>query len=494
MNKDLIKLPAYKLSKMLTDKKVTSVEIVEAFLNQAEKHKNLNAYITLTKDYALQKAKESDARIKEGKQLSKLDGIPVAVKDNFLTKGIKTTNASGFYKNFIPPYESTITKKLQDLGAICIGKTNMDEFAMGSDNTTSYFGYVINPWRGNSNTDKVPGGSSGGSAAAVAAKTAPLALGTDTGGSIRQPSAFCGVVGLKPTYGICSRFGIFAFASSLDQAGPITGNVLDNAMLLEAIAGYDNNDTTMYPKTLKYDFTSNISNKLKDIKIGVIKENEDFNISEEVRGCYNNTIKLLKSLGYNVKTVSFPRAKYVLSVYYIIAPVEAMSNFSRYDSIRYGERENGNNLFEIYKNSRSKGFGKEVKSRILMGTYNVLKENFQTYMNACKVRSLIAEDFKNMFNEVDFIITPTTSTTAFDLGKSSSYTDLEMYYNDIFTVGANLAGVPAISLPTALSSKEGLPVGMQFIGNHYSEEKLYNLAYNLEQSFNFEELPNLLKD
>lgn len=493
MNTELIKLPAYMLSKMLEEKKVTSVQIIEAFLNQAEKHKSLNAYITLTKDYAIQKAKEADARIKDGKQKSKLDGIPIAIKDNFLTKGIKTTNASFFYKNFIPPYESTITQKLQDSGVICIGKTNMDEFAMGSDNTTSYFGPVINPWRGNTDTDKVPGGSSGGSAAAVAAKTAPLALGTDTGGSIRQPAAFCGNVGLKPTYGICSRFGIFAFASSLDQAGPISGNVIDNAMLLELIAGFDNNDTTMQPKTLKYDYTSNITNKVKDVTVGIIKENDDFSISEGVRACYDNTIKLLKSLGYNIKTISFPRAKYVLSVYYIIAPVEAMSNFSRYDGVRYGERESGNNLFDIYRNSRSTGFGKEVKSRILMGTYNVLKENFQTYINACKVRSLIAEDFKNMLSEVDFILTPTTSTTAFDLGKRNSYTDLEMYYNDIFTVGANLSGVPAISLPAGISS-EGLPIGMQFIGNYYSEAALYNFAYNLEQNFNFNILPNLLKD
>ncbi|KAL0263806.1 UNVERIFIED_CONTAM: hypothetical protein PYX00_011105 [Menopon gallinae] len=346
---------------------------------------------------------------------------------------------------------------------------------------------------GKNQEQKVPGGSSGGSAAAVAARMAPLALGTDTGGSVRQPAAYCGVVGLKPTYGLCSRYGIFAFASSLDQAGTLTNNVTDNAMLLEVIAGFDNKETTMVKHNNSYDYTSNLKNFSKDFSVGVIKEYEEFAINEEVKKAYLQTINKFKSMGATIKYVSFPRAEYVLPVYYIIAPVEAMSNFARFDGIRYGNRAEGKSLFEIYQNSRSNGFGKEVKSRILMGTYNVLKENFEFYIKACKVRTLIAQDFKDMLQEVDFIVTPTTSTPAFDLKSSSKLTALEMYYNDIFTVGISLAGLPAISIPTCVSS-EGLPIGMQLIGNYYQELSLYQLAYRLEQEVNFNILPDLLQN
>ncbi|MGV3278496.1 Asp-tRNA(Asn)/Glu-tRNA(Gln) amidotransferase subunit GatA [Rickettsiales bacterium LUAb2] len=484
----LIDYTVTELEDLLSKKQVTSVEITAQYLENISKHKDLNAYITVTENLALEAAKAADVRINNNQKLSKLDGIPLAIKDNFLTKGVKTTNASKFYSEFIPPFESTITQMLKDAGMVCLGKTNMDEFAMGSSNQTSYFGEVKNPWVGNDNAPKVPGGSSGGSAAAVAAKIAPLALGTDTGGSIRQPAAFCGIVGLKPTFGLCSRFGIFAFASSLDQAGPMSRNVLDNALLLNHMVGYDPKESTMLPFD-KPDYVENISKgNIKKFKVGIIKEYEQYNIHPDIKAAYQNTIKLMEKEGIEVKELSFPRHNLVIPVYYIIAPVEASSNLARYDGIRYGNRVNGDNLLEIYQNSRTSGFGDEVKTRILTGTFNLLSDNFPTTINAAKIRSVITQDFANIFKEVDFILSPTAANTAFALDEKVD--PMEMYYSDVFTGSVNLAGIPAISLPHSLATN-GMPIGLQLIGNYYSEASIYQMSYWLEQQFNFNFVPSL---
>lgn len=482
----LTKYSALELASELEAGNCSSVEATSEYLAKIDEHTSLNAFITTTPELALAAAKASDERRAAGQTLSIFDGVPLAVKDNFLTKGITTTNASRFYEKFVPPYESTITHKLNVAGLVTLGKTNMDEFAMGSDNTTSYFGPVINPWRGDSEGNKVPGGSSGGSAVAVAAGLAPLALGTDTGGSIRQPAAFCGLVGMKPTYGTCSRRGIFSFASSLDQAGPMTRTVKDNAQLLTLMAGEDKGDSTMAEHPTK-DFSALIGEGFKKVTIGIIKEYEKFPVSPEVMGKYEEALQNLRNLGATLKEVSFPYANDVLPIYYIIAPVEAASNFARYDGIRYGRRAEGDSLFEVYQNSRSEGFGAEVKSRILVGTYNVLQQNFHIYLQACKVRRLVAEEYRKIFDTVDLIATPTTTITAFGLDNSHDIPPLEMYYNDIFTVGANLAGIPALSMPIGLSTSS-LPVGLQLCGSYYSEAQLYQVAHALEEVSDFKHL------
>ena len=481
-----------------------------------EKEKDINAFITITTDEALEQAKQIDQELAKCKQednnaekckeynegsndknksgskdrtLGKFAGIPIGIKDNLCTKGTKTTCASKMLENFVSPYDATVVKKLNDEGIISLGKLNMDEFAMGSSTENSAFKITHNPW----NLNKVPGGSSGGSAAAVAANLVPWALGSDTGGSIREPSSFCGVVGLKPTYGLVSRYGLVAFASSLDQVGPITKDVTDCAMLLNIISGYDENDSTSfdlynnenspYYKKEKIDYTKSLKNDVKGMKIGVPKEFFGEGINSEVKEKLEEAIKLYKEMGAEVSECSLNVADYALATYYIIACAEASSNLGRFDGIRYGYRtKNFTNLKELYKNSRTEGFGDEVKRRIILGTY-VLSSGYYDayYKKAQKVRTYVKEQFDKCFAKYDLLLTPVAPTTAFDIG-SKSNNPLEMYLADICTVSINIASVPAISVPCGFDSNN-MPVGMQLIGNRFSEEKILNAAYAFEQNF-----------
>ncbi|UQY80415.1 Glutamyl-tRNA(Gln) amidotransferase subunit A [Candidatus Hepatincola sp. Av] len=469
-------------SKKLQSKEISSLELTTAYIESSKKLKPLNIYITETFEQALKQAAAADARYSKGQPLSPIDGIPIGVKDIFLTKGIKTTNASKFLSNFIAPYESTVTNNLLNAGYVCLGKINMDEFAMGSDNLSSFYGAVINPWVGEDKKERVAGGSSGGSAAGVAAKAFCAALGTDTGGSIRQPASFTGTVGLKPTYGTCSRYGIVAFASSLDQAGPITRTVTDNAMLLQHMAGYDNQDSSMKPfQTPNY--ASKIGKSIKGLKIGLVKEYLDVSLPECVKKNFNRAIKFLQEEGAEIVEVSLPRSKYALPIYYIIAPAEASSNLARFDGVRYGNRAKADNIEDLYFNSRGEGWGFEVKLRVLVGTYNLLHENFGKFIHATKVRRLITEDFSNAFKKVDAILTPTTNSEAFPLHEKVN-NSIERYFSDFFTVTANLTGLPAINIPMGLSDNN-LPLGIQLIGNYYEEPELYQIAYMLEQKADF---------
>ncbi len=479
------------LIERLESKELTSVKIVSSYIEASKKAKELNVYITELFDEALKQAKLSDQRRAEGKALSRIDGIPIGVKDIFLTKGIKTTNASKFLENFIPPYESTVTQNLLNAGAIFIGKLNMDEFAMGSGNLTSAFGCVINPWKAEDNENRVPGGSSGGSSAGVSARCFPVALGTDTGGSIRQPAAFCGLVGMKPTYGTCSRYGVISFASSLDQPGPITRNVKDNAIMLQHMASYDKKDASMVKHQIE-NYEAKIGKSIKGMKIGIPKEYFPEVLSDKLKEYKNNLISILKKLEAEVVDISLPHSEYSLAVYYMVAPAEASSNYSRFDGIRYGKRSQENTLEDIYFESRSKYWGSEVKRRILVGTYNTTVAHFDRYIQAAKVRRLIANDFIEAFKKVDVILTPTTTSPAFTINNVPT-DPIEMYLNDIFTITANLVGVPAISIPVGLSD-EKLPLGMQLIGNFYKESSLYQVAHLLEQEINFNELPSFVKN
>ncbi len=488
---ELLNLTLKEASLKLEKKEISSKELTEAYIESSNKADELNLYITKTFDTAMQAAIASDKRRTIGKSLSNLDGIPIGVKDIFLTKGIRTTNASNFLEDFIPPYESTVTQNLIDAGYICLGKLNMDEFAMGSANITSYFGNVINPWKSSDNKDRVPGGSSGGSSAAVSARSCLIALGTDTGGSIRQPASFCGLVGLKPTYGVCSRYGIIAFASSLDQAGIISRDVEDNAFLLQHIAGYDAKDSSMI-KFSKPDYSSLIGKSIKGLRVGVPKEYYSESLSSEIKNYWHKTSNWLREEGAIIVDISLPHTEYALPVYYIIAPAEAYSNLAKFDGIRYGKRsKNAKNLGEVYTKSRKEGWGIEVKRRVLVGSYNLLTENFHRYMQAAKIRRLITNDFIDAFKTVDVILTPTTTSPAFAVDESPS-DPLEMYYNDLFTVTANLAGLPAISLPVGLST-DGLPIGMQLIANYFKESELYSYSYIVQKKANFKELSTFVQ-
>ncbi len=487
---NILNLSLKDLSKKLQSKEISSTDIVNAYINSSQIGDELNVYITKTFELALKEAKLSDDRWAQNKQLSQFDGIPIGIKDIFLTKGIKTTNGSNFLSDFIAPFESSVTQKLKDLGYICLGKLNMDEFAMGSGNLTSYFKPVINPWMASDNKKLVPGGSSGGSSAGIASRSFVVALGTDTGGSIRQPASFSGIVGLKPTYGVCSRFGIIAFASSLDQAGPMSRNVEDNAILLNQIAGYDEKDSSQI-KFNKPDYTSKIGKDIKGLKVGLPKEYFSDKLSSQIRDYWKSTANILEKQGAEIIDISLPHTQYALPVYYIIAPAEASSNLSRFDGIRYGKRASGESLEDIYLNSRTQGWGEEVKRRILIGTYNVLTENYDKYLQATKVRRLITQDFINAFSKVDVILTPTTTSSAFPIDESPN-NPLEMYYNDIFTVTANLAGLPAMSIPVGLCEKS-LPIGMQLIGNYHNEDELYKISYVLESEIKFNELSTFVK-
>ena len=465
--------------KALKNKEISSFELTNAYLNAIENTSNLGAYLDIQKDYALQMAKKSDEKISQG-MAGPLEGVPIAVKDMFCTKDIKTTASSKILENFYPTYESTVTQNLWDDGAVMLGKLSCDEFAMGSSNETAAKGNVINPW---SKTNPIsPGGSSGGSAAAVAARSALAATGTDTGGSIRQPAAFCGITGLKPTYGRCSRWGIVAFSSSLDQAGPLTRTVSDAAIMLNSMAGYDNKDSTSANIEMP-DLTSFLDKSIKGKKIGIPKEYTQDGISEDIVKFYDTSIQFLKDSGAEIIPVSLPHTKYALPVYYIIAPAEASSNLARYDGVRYGIRNEAENLDEMYELTRGNGFGEEVQRRIMIGTY-VLSSGYYDayYLKAQKVRRLIKEDFEKAFENVDFLLTPSTPSTAFELGQKQD--PIKMYLNDIFTVPASLAGLPGISIPVGLD-KTGLPVGIQLIANSFDEPNLISVAHTLEKSANF---------
>jgi aspartyl-tRNA(Asn)/glutamyl-tRNA(Gln) amidotransferase subunit A len=453
-----------------------------------ESSRSLNAFITETPEIALKSADSSDEKISKNTN-GPLEGLPIGVKDMFCTKGVLTTASSKMLSNFIPPYESTVTNNLWDNGAILLGKLNNDEFAMGSSNETSFYGPVINPWiKNNDKSPLVPGGSSGGSAASVAAHIGVGSLGTDTGGSIRQPAAFTGSVGLKPTYGRCSRWGIIAFASSLDQAGPITRNVKDNSILLESMCSHDLKDTTSSSKEIP-NFEKAVGKSIKGLKVGIPLEFIQDGMSDEILKMWENGKEWLKKSGAEIVDVSLPHTKYALPCYYIIAPAEASSNLARYDGVRFGHSVSSDDINNMYELTRSDGFGEEVKRRIMMGTY-VLSSGYYDayYLKAQKVRSLISNDYNEVFNKVDVLLTPSTPNSAFAINEK--YDDpLSMYLNDVFTVPANLAGLPAISVPSS-KDKNGLPLGLQLIGKPFDEETLYSFANIIEESSSFESIDN----
>jgi len=457
-------------------KEFTSEEVTEAFIKSSENSKKLNVYITDCFEQALKNAKNFDKK-KDFKGL--LSGVPLAVKDLFCTKNVKTTAGSKILHNFVPTYESTVTNNLWSQGAFLLGKLNCDEFAMGSSNETSFFGNVINPY----GKELVPGGSSGGSASALAAGLTPATIGTDTGGSIRQPASFTGTVGLKPTYGRCSRWGIVAFASSLDQAGPMTKNVEDCALLLQAMSGYDSKDSTSIDTKVE-DYSSKLTDKVKGLKIGIPKEYRVENMPKEIDDLWKKGIDYLKDAGAIIKNISLPHSKFALPAYYIVAPAEASSNLARYDGVKYGHRARGKNLIEMYENTRSEGFGDEVKRRILIGTY-VLSSGYYDayYLKAQKVRQLIKNDFDKSFEDVDAILTPSTPSSAFKIGDKTN-DPVSMYLNDIFTVPVNLSGLPAISVPAGYD-KNNLPLGLQLIGKPFDEQTILNLSLAIEKRANF---------
>ncbi|NPA15145.1 MAG: Asp-tRNA(Asn)/Glu-tRNA(Gln) amidotransferase subunit GatA [Deferribacteres bacterium] len=466
----------------LVDKgEVKPSEVLEAVVGRIEKvEERVKAYITLTFDEAFSSV--------ESKKLGRLSAVPIAVKDNICTKGIKTTCASKMLYNFVPPYDATVVKKMKKEGYVLIGKTNLDEFAMGSSTENSAFFTTRNPW----DLERVPGGSSGGSAAAVAADMCIAAIGSDTGGSIRQPASFCGVVGLKPTYGRVSRYGLVAFASSLDQIGPITKTVEDAAYLLEVISGKDELDSTSAPVEVEK-FTKALTGEVKGLKIALPKEYFSEGIDPEVKEAVLKCVRMLESEGAHVDEVSLPHTEYAISAYYIVAPAEASSNLARYDGVKYGFRaEEYTDLIDMYFKTRSQGFGNEVKRRIMLGTYSLASGYYDAYyLRAKKVRTLIRQDFERVFKDFDVIITPTSPTTAFKIGEKAS-DPLTMYLSDIFTVSVNLAGIPAVSIPCGMSG-ENLPIGLQVIGNFFEEAKILNVAYAVEKRINFREnnSPNL---
>ena len=474
---ELYEYSAHELAKMYRNKETTVVDVINSIYKRIEeKEPTIKAYLSLDKENALKEAKEIQEAFDRGEDLPTLAGIPIAIKDNICTNGIKTTCASKMLENFIPPYDATVIKKLKDNKCIMIGKVNLDEFAMGGSTENSAFQKTANPH----NIEYVPGGSSGGSAAAVAACEATLALGSDTGGSIREPASFCGIVGLKPTYGLVSRFGLVAFASSLDQIGPFAKNVTDTALLLNAISGVDENDATSVDIG-KVDYTEALVKDVSGLKIGLPKEFFGEGISSEVKEAVLKQVNELKEKGAIVEEFSMPIVDNALSIYYILSSAEASSNLSRFDGIKYGYRsENADNLNELYENSRSEGFGPEVKRRIMLGTYVLSSGYYDAYYNkALKARTLVVEEFNKAFSKYDVIIGPTAPTTAFKIGEKIS-NPLEMYLSDICTVPVNIAGVPAISVPVGFDSK-GLPIGMQIIGRAFDEKTILRVAYNTEK-------------
>lgn len=480
-------LTAHQIKDKFEKKEISCSEITESIYDRIGKvEKRLNSFIRLEKEAAVSRAKEVDAIIASGGSMGDLTGIPVSVKDNICTKNIATTCASKILENYIPIYNASVIERLEGKNYILVGKANMDEFAMGSSNENSYFGPARNPW----DTDRVPGGSSGGPAVSVAAGEAVCALGSDTGGSIRQPASLCGVVGFKPTYGLVSRYGLVAFASSLDQIGPITRDVEDCAAMLNAICGYDENDSTSI-KTEIHDYKKFLVPDIKGLKIGVpqelMVEGIDSGVKEKVMG----VIKIAEEMGAEVEEVSLPGLKHALSVYYIIAPSEASSNLSRFDGVRYGYRNmEAEALREMYKKSRSEGFGQEVKRRIMIGTYCLSAGYYDAYYEkAQRVRTIIINDFKKAFSRFDILISPTSPTTAFKIGEKVD-DPLTMYLSDICTIPVNLAGLPAVSIPAGLSG-DGLPVGVQIIGDILREDNILRAAYSLEKAIGFKDKPGL---
>ena len=476
------------LAVLLENNKISSKEVTSEYLKNIENGKELNCYNTISQEKALIDAEKSDERRKSQNLRSKYDGIPIGIKDLFCTKGVTTTASSRILSNFIPNYESTVTQNCDDAGLISLGKLNCDEFAMGSTNKTSFFGSVKNPWKSvNSDNELVPGGSSGGSAAAVSGDLCVASLGTDTGGSIRQPASFTGTVGLKPSYGRVSRWGIVAFASSLDQAGPITKTVEDAAILLDIISGHDEKDSTssVNPKENYYE---NLNSDIKGMKIGIPKEFRSDKLPASTQKSWDECANLLKTNGAEIVDISLPHTMSALPAYYIIAPAEASSNLARYDGVRYGLRVKGNDLIDMYEKTRSEGFGDEVKRRILIGTY-VLSSGYYDayYIKAQKIRSLIKSDYVEAFKKVDAILTPSTPSTAFEIANEPS-DPVQNYLNDIFTVPVNLAGLPGISIPYA-NDENNLPIGLQLITNSFEEQKLLNVAKNIEETINYSETP-----
>jgi aspartyl-tRNA(Asn)/glutamyl-tRNA(Gln) amidotransferase subunit A len=472
----------------LERKDFSSVELTSAFIERIDAlNPQLNAYVLTTPERALDSARASDARRAAG-AAGPLDGAPLGVKDLFCTEGVRTTAGSKILGNFVPPYESTVTSHLWRDGAVMLGKLNMDEFAMGSSNETSAFGPVVSPWKARgSNRALTPGGSSGGSAAAVSADLCLAATASDTGGSIRQPASFTGTVGIKPTYGLCSRFGMVAFASSLDQAGPITRTVEDAALMLTSMAGHDPKDSTSLQLPVP-DFSQFLGKSVKGLRIGVPEEYRIDGMPEEIARLWDEGVAWLKAAGCEIRSVRLPHTKYALPAYYIVAPAEASSNLARYDGMRFGYRGEGSALTEVYEMSRAEGFGDEVKRRILIGTY-VLSAGYYDayYLKALKVRARIAEDFTNAFREVDAILTPTTPSAAFPLGEKQD-DPVAMYLNDVFTVTTNLASLPGLSLPAGLDS-QGLPLGLQLIGRALDEGSLFSLASVMEAAAGFSARP-----
>ena len=473
---NIIDLKLFELVEKIKKKEISSTEVTKAFIDRSQKSKKLNSYITENFENALQKAKQFDEKPDFNK---KLPGIPLAVKDLFCTKNIRTTAGSKILENFIPTYESTVTQNILNEGGIIIGKLNCDEFAMGSSNETSYFGNVQNPISEN----LVPGGSSGGSSSALAAKLTPATIGTDTGGSIRQPASFTGTVGLKPTYGSCSRYGIVAFASSLDQAGPMTQNVKDCALMLEVISSYDNKDSTSVDFK-RGQYLKDLNENIKGKKIGIPKQYRVDGMPKEIDELWKKGMKIIEDNGGEIIEINLPNTNYALPTYYIVAPAEASSNLARYDGVKYGFRSKGENLIDMYEKTRSEGFGDEVKRRIMIGTY-VLSSGYYDayYLKAQKVRRLIKNDFDEAYKKVDAILTPSTPSSAFKIGEKTN-DPVSMYLNDIFTVPINLAGLPAISIPAG-HDKSGYPLGLQVIGKAFDEQNILNIAYSIEKNINF---------
>jgi aspartyl-tRNA(Asn)/glutamyl-tRNA(Gln) amidotransferase subunit A len=473
---------------LLTKKEISSKELVTAVLDRiASVDEKINAYITICRETALLQAEQADKDIAAGNS-APLTGIPIAVKDNICTENIKTTCGSKILYNFIPPYNATVMDKLNAAGAVLVGKTNMDEFAMGSSTETSAMGPTRNPW----DLSRIPGGSSGGSAAAVSADACLGAVGSDTGGSIRQPASHCGVVGIKPTYGRVSRYGLVAFASSLDQIGPLTKNVKDSALLLNVISGHDPKDSTSIPRDVP-DYTRSCSPGIKGMKIGIPKEYyATQGVDEDVLSAVKNAINIVESLGGECIDISLPLTDYAVAVYYVIAPSEASSNLARYDGVKYGYRKkDAADLMDMYQQTRSNGFGAEVKRRILLGTFSLSSGYYDAYYGkASQVRSLIRNDFSAAFEKCDAILSPVTPTPAFKLGENID-DPITMYLQDIFTISANLAGIPGMSIPCGFS-KDGLPIGLQLLGNYFSEEALIKVAYNVEHQLGlFDKKPAL---
>ena len=473
---NITSLTLSELVKNIRDKKLSSEETTKAYIERGEKSQDLNTYITEDFSNALKKSKIFDQ--KPNFDL-KLPGVPMAVKDLFCTNGVKTTAGSKMLSNFIPTYESTVTQNIWNEGAILLGKLNCDEFAMGSSNETSFFGNVQSPI----DKDLVPGGSSGGSASALAANLTPITIGTDTGGSIRQPASFTGTVGLKPTYGSCSRYGIVAFASSLDQAGPMSKNVKDCALLQEVISTYDEKDSTSI-NFKRNEYSKELTNNIKGMKIGIPKEYRVDGMPKEIEDLWSKGIEYIKDCGAEIIEITLPHTNYALPTYYIVAPAEASSNLARYDGVKYGFRSKGENLIDMYERTRSEGFGSEVQRRIMIGTY-VLSSGYYDayYLKAQKVRKLIKNDFDDAYKKVDAILTPSTPSAAFKIGEKTN-DPISMYLNDIFTVPVNLAGLPAISIPAGLDAK-GYPLGLQIIGKAFDEQKILNIAYAMEEKIQF---------